>query len=833
MVVGITVMRNQLLDNAKEMSTLLLDNYKITEEGAIDTYETLLRLTSKFVNDKELENSSIQDIKDSLYPYLDGFYELYAGDSVRSYCIIGDTIVSNDRNVENLNNIGYDFRDTEWYKGAMEAKGEIYISGGYTDYITGMLVVTMSQQIGASDDVVAFDIFYHDYHGELRYVDLPSNGAYYLCDSKGKVIYHQTRVYDNCDEIQDFADRILKNLNRNETYASVSSYKDAQGNQRSGYLGRMDNGWIIILTVPQENAIGELTLFNVVVVTLAIICLVFIFLLGLRDLNFAKHNQLLQTQNEIFQKAIDKTMEVYREVCYINLENNEYEVIYPESRRETENVDYVTAADRLISEGLISDDDIDGLREFLSLDNLNEQLSKNEVVERRCKCENKDGTYDTALLTITAIDYRFNKPLSASFAIRSIEEILRQEKAQRDLLEMAAKQAEAASMAKSDFLSNMSHDIRTPMNAILGMTDIAKLHIDDKERVQDALNKITVSGKHLLRLINGVLDVSKIESGKITLVAEEFNLAETLNNLNLLFEGQMAKKNILFTVDYTDIQHKIVIGDEQRLSQIFINIVGNSVKFTPDDGEISVRAIEKNINLTDRVGYDFIFEDNGIGMEPEFVEKIFEPFSRAADSRITKIEGAGLGMTISVNIARLMGGDIYVESTPGKGSKFTVTVYFKVGNQADEEKLTSDDSDCLHSMAVAKHNKDYSNKHVLLVEDNEFNVEVARELLGLIKINVDVANNGQEALDTLTSSETGYYGMVFMDIQMPVMNGYQAATAIRALEREDLRDIPIIAMTADAFADDVRHATEVGMNGHIAKPIDVEKLEDMIDKWIR
>jgi CheY-like chemotaxis protein len=276
-----------------------------------------------------------------------------------------------------------------------------------------------------------------------------------------------------------------------------------------------------------------------------------------------------------------------------------------------------------------------------------------------------------------------------------------------------------------------------------------------------------------------------------------------------------------------------VIGDEQRLSQIFINIVGNSVKFTPDDGEISVKAIEKNINLTDRVGYDFIFEDNGIGMEPEFVEKIFEPFSRAADSRITKIEGAGLGMTISVNIARLMGGDIYVESTPGKGSKFTVTVYFKVGNQADEEKLTSDDSDCLHSMAVAKHNKDYSNKHVLLVEDNEFNVEVARELLGLIKINVDVANNGQEALDTLISSETGYYGMVFMDIQMPVMNGYQAATAIRALEREDLRDIPIIAMTADAFADDVRHATEVGMNGHIAKPIDVEKLEDMIDKWIR
>jgi signal transduction histidine kinase/CheY-like chemotaxis protein len=833
MIVGITVMRNQLLNNAKVMSTLLLDNYKITEEGALDTYKTLLRLATKFVNDKELENSSIQDIKDSLYPYLDGFYDLYAGDSVRSYGIIDGHIISNDKEIENLNNISYNYRDTEWYKGAMEAEGAVYVSKGYTDYLSGLLVVTLAQRVGDTEDVIAFDVFYHDYHGELRDLDLPSNGAYYLCDSSGNVIYHQTRVYDNCDDIQDFATWILGYLEPNETYASVTSYTDAKGNARSGYVGRMDNGWIVILTVPQENAIGELALFNRVIVFISILALVFIFSIGIRDLNYAKHNQLLLETNQIYQKAVDRTMETYKEVCYLDLEYNTYHVIYPDLRRDTETTDYETAAYNLIFDGQITDDDIGELKSFLSLENIKEKLSTQSVIERRCKGLNEDGTYDTCLLTITGIDYRFNQPLSAAFSIRSIEDILRQEQAQRELLEVSAKQAEAASLAKTDFLSNMSHDIRTPMNAILGMTDIAKLHIDDKARVEDALNKIALSGKHLLRLINGVLDVSKIESGKITLESAQFNLIGTLDNLTLLFEGQMAKKNIAYSMDYSQVSHKMVIGDEQRLSQIFINIVGNAVKFTPDGGEISVKAVEKDISLSDRVSFDFIFEDNGIGMEPEFVEKIFEPFARAKDSRTSKIEGAGLGMTISVNIARLMGGDIYVESTPGKGSKFTVSVYFKAGENSDDTDDARDDMDCLHSLAVSKHDNDYSDKRVLLVEDNEFNVEVAKELLGLININVEVANNGKEALDKLLASEPGYYNIVFMDIQMPVMNGYEAAQKIRLLEREDLRVIPIIAMTADAFADDVRHAMEVGMNGHIAKPIDVGKVEEMIERWVK
>ncbi len=834
MMVFISIMRNQLLNNAKEMSTLLLDNYKITEEGALDTYKTLLTLATKFVNDKELEQASIQDIKTSLYPYLDGFYNLYAGDSVRSYGIVGGHIISNDKVIENLNNVNYDYTSTDWYQGAIKADGEVYITGGYTDYITEMMVITLSQKVLSSNDVIAFDVFYHDYHGELRDLDLPTDAAYYLCDNYGNVIYHKTKVYDNCDEIQKFANRILDEINPKDNYNWIAGYKDAKGNARSAYIGRMDNGWTIILTVPQKNAIGVLTVFNRIFTIMAATMLLIIFLMGVRDYRYANHNQELMETNKIYQKAMDKTLKIYREICYIDIENNTYHVIYPKERRDVEKLNYQTASERLIDDGLLTDDNIAGLRDFMSLYNIVESLKKEDTIERRCKCLNEDGTYDTCLISFIAIDHRLNQPLSAAFTVQSIELILRQEAEQMELLETAVKQAEAANFAKSDFLSNMSHDIRTPMNAILGMTDIAKLHIDDKARVSDALDKITISGKHLLRLINSVLDMSKIESGKITMASEKFNLNDTIEKLSLLFNGQIQDKNIEFTIDDSGLIHKNVIGDEQRLSQIFVNILGNALKYTPAGGRIMFTAVEKVMKSTDRSCYSFIFEDNGIGMKPEFVAKIFEPFARELDSRTNKIEGAGLGMSISINIARLMGGDILVESEYGKGSKFTLYVYLKTDKDDSEiSKLAEEETDCLHSVAVARHNADYSDKRVLLVEDNEFNVEVAKELLGIIKINVDVANNGKEAVDKLVSSAPGYYGMVFMDIQMPVMNGYEATKQIRALDRKDLREIPIIAMTADAFADDVRHSAEVGMNGHIAKPIDVERLEDMIDKWIR
>jgi signal transduction histidine kinase/ActR/RegA family two-component response regulator len=430
------------------------------------------------------------------------------------------------------------------------------------------------------------------------------------------------------------------------------------------------------------------------------------------------------------------------------------------------------------------------------------------------------------VITITAVDRKNSKPVSATLVIRSIENVLREEENQRELLIVAVQRAEAASRAKSDFLSNMSHDIRTPMNAIMGMTAIAEMHIDDKGRVLDALQKITVSGKHLLGLINSVLDMSKIESGTISLQEDPFDLSVTVDGLLSIFHSQIEAKKQKLETDISQITHRKVVGDEQRLQQILINILGNAVKFTPDGGSIFLTVCEKESQVKDRGYYEFIIEDTGIGMEQKFIDKIFEPFTRAADSRTTKIEGSGLGMSIAVNVARMMGGDIQVESELGKGSKFTVNVYLQINN--DQNEIPNQAGTGLEESS----DLDCHGKRALLVDDNELNLEVAEELLEMLGMTVEKANNGRNAVQAVSERPTGYYDLVFMDVQMPIMNGYEATMAIRSMDRKDLKELPIIAMTADAFADDVRKAEEAGMNGHIAKPVDILKLKKIIKKWI-
>jgi signal transduction histidine kinase/CheY-like chemotaxis protein len=456
--------------------------------------------------------------------------------------------------------------------------------------------------------------------------------------------------------------------------------------------------------------------------------------------------------------------------------------------------------------------------------------------------QRRNGEYSEWCVTTVAVMERRKKlPVTATIMIRSIDEIIRHEEEQKELLMLEAQRAEAANHAKSDFLSNMSHDIRTPMNAILGMTSIARMHIDDKERVMDALNKITLSGKHLLGLINSVLDMSKIESGRVSLAEEEFQLTESIDDILTLFHAQITEKHLELTVDRGVIEHDAVIGDEQRLQQIVMNILANAVKFTPEGGRIMVHMQEKPSTIYERGCYEFVFEDTGIGMEQEFVGKIFEPFTRAADSRTTRIEGTGLGMSIAVNVARMMGGDIQVESELGKGSRFTVTIYLRINDRPADLNESMNPLEVKDSLengkkesgldALEKHS--YAGRRVLLVDDNEFNIEVAEEVLKLAGLEVDLACNGREAVEQVIKHPARYYDLIFMDIQMPVMNGYEATRELRSMERADLQEIPIIAMTADAFAEDVKRAQEAGMNGHIAKPVDIDKLNETMEKWIR
>lgn len=373
----------------------------------------------------------------------------------------------------------------------------------------------------------------------------------------------------------------------------------------------------------------------------------------------------------------------------------------------------------------------------------------------------------------------------------------------------------------------MSHDIRTPMNAIIGMTVIANTHIDDKEKVADCLSKISFSGNYLLSLINDVLDMSKIESGKFKLTDDNVNLSSMLDSLMEVIKPSAKEKQHTIILNKHDIIHENVIGDSLRMQQMFMNIVSNSIKYTNNGGQISIDVTEKPVGNKNIGCYEFVFKDNGIGMSEEFLKNIFEPFERAEDERVSQQQGTGLGMAITYNLVKMMNGDIHVKSKEGVGTEFDVTLFLKFGNSSSYLQPASADGGISELQ-----NSDFSGKRILLVDDNELNCEIAEELLEMTGIIVETAADGQDALTKFTASEPGYYDLIFMDIQMPVMNGYAAASAIRALDRPDAKSVPIIAMTADAFAEDVKKAHNAGMNEHIAKPLDIARLITVLKEWL-
>ena len=429
-----------------------------------------------------------------------------------------------------------------------------------------------------------------------------------------------------------------------------------------------------------------------------------------------------------------------------------------------------------------------------------------------------------------------NEENEFAVAFKDINEEKKLEIAQQQRIEEAVEEARRANRAKTVFLSNMSHDIRTPMNGIIGMTAIAASHVDDRERVLDSLKKISMASKHLLNLINEVLDMSKIESGKVELKDEPFNLAELVDSLVSMMNPQIEAHRHTLELQVEAIEHKYVLGDSLRLQQVFTNLMGNSVKYTPDGGMLKLAVSEKFCDRPGRGCYEFVFEDNGMGMSEEYVKRIFEPFSRAEDQRVDKIQGTGLGMAITRSIVQMMEGDIQVESRLGEGTRFTVTVYLKLQeNGAGDEGTngTGMDSSGGDESLAGIERLDFSGRRALLVEDNDLNREIAMEILKTTGLAVEEAVDGKEAVQQVSQHGDGYYDIIFMDVRMPRMNGYDATCAIRAMGLPYCKTVPIVAMTADAFAEDVRAAKNAGMNEHVSKPLNFKHLGMVMRKLLK
>ena len=406
-------------------------------------------------------------------------------------------------------------------------------------------------------------------------------------------------------------------------------------------------------------------------------------------------------------------------------------------------------------------------------------------------------------------------------AMKEMEESNKKLKKAKNITTEALQTAENANKAKTDFLSNMSHDIRTPMNAIIGMTSLIRHDAGNKAKVIEYADKIDISSQHLLGIINDVLDMSKIEAGKTVFKYTDFSILDFITELNTIFHSQIDEKNQTLTIIKENIRHEWVNGDQVHLMQIFSNLVSNAVKYTQEGGKIQFLVEECETKSSVYAKYRFLVSDNGMGMSADFKDTIFDAFTRAESSLTNKIQGTGLGMAITKNLVEAMGGTIDVESELGQGSCFEVLMDLKIAEDrtvalAAQEETDEQDGNILQGMRF------------LCAEDNELNAEILTELLKIEGAECTICENGEEILKAFEQSAPGDYDMILMDVQMPVMNGYEATKAIRRSSHKLAKTIPIIAMTANAFSEDIQHSLAAGMNAHVSKPVEMKVLEKTI-----
>lgn len=436
--------------------------------------------------------------------------------------------------------------------------------------------------------------------------------------------------------------------------------------------------------------------------------------------------------------------------------------------------------------------------------------------------EPKDGWIPASQWFSTIfISYLFSLMISTSFYLYTSRKFQQQQYAIQ--LKESAEQARSANEAKTRFLFNMSHDIRTPMNAIIGFSGLLEQNLDNKEKAKGYLKKIQVSSNLLLKIINQVLEMARIESGTATLNLEPCNLSELFHSVNFVFESDVKKKGLHFQVD-SKVQHHYAFCDITKLQQIYLNIVSNAIKYTPADHAITVSAIEVPSHKENYARYIFVCEDTGYGMSEEFLPHIFDEFTREHTTTENKISGTGLGLSIVKSMVDLMDGTIKVESIKGKGTKFTVDIALQIASKEDftEEQV----------MTKEIVNNEMKHKRILLAEDNDLNAEIAIEILKSEGYLVEHASHGQQCIEMLQNASDGYYDLVLMDIQMPFMNGYEACKEIRKMEDTQKANIPIIAMTANAFEEDKQMAMQAGMNDYVPKPMDMKILNPILQKYL-
>lgn len=534
-----------------------------------------------------------------------------------------------------------------------------------------------------------------------------------------------------------------------------------------------------------------------------------------------------------YGNVVSSTLQAYYEVYYVNLSDNTCKRIYPWYIEDNEFIDYTNEVNRRISGNIICNNSEEDVSTLLAVDNLKCELKNKDKTEYRYKRQVTNGVFRWCLVSVVVEKRKNGEPVSVILMIRDIEDVIKKEIEQQLLIEEALAQAESASRAKGKFLSDMSHEIRTPMNVILGYASIAQNNMDnrDQDKVKDCLEKIKEAGNHLIGIINDVLEVSRIEQGKINIENEESDIYELMTDFYNLVEIQAAVKKQKMTIDLEGITDKYVYMDWTRISQVLINLINNAIKYTPVGGHIDVIVKEDcNNNIGDNIhNYIIIVKDNGRGIDEKDMPSLFDLYTRGAYDNDISVEGTGLGLSISKQIIELMNGTIDVDSKLGEGTTFTVKLPLQYVVRTQDDKNVTDNG---KDNNIIKNDQSLSDIKVMVVDDNQYNREIACELLRENGAHIIECASGSEAVDYI-KYRNGIVDIILMDVCMPDMDGFEATRLIRQLEKDRWQDIPIVAMTANAFDEDRKKALEHGMNGHIAKPFDIDTFAETVLEYVK
>ena len=810
---GILLIRTALLRNAREAGTALSASCAAEEEGRLSVYETLLNFGVASLDSRLAAGESREEIRDFVGMYFRRVDSVLGSGVVDPYVVLdGEILAANPWEGD----AEYDYASAPWYGQARSAEGRVIFTDVYTGAVYGRPVVTAAQSCAQDGAVMAFDILPE--HLSFEAAELKEEESFFLCDGKGTAVYQKTALELPQEEVQAYLTSLVERISSGELEGG-GAVRDTDGRRRAVYYTRLDNGWYSIVTVPYGVILGELWQVGWALLLMFAVSLLALFALARREQHLGER---ARRANETAQVLGNTYYALYR----VNYERETYEMIKGSDYVRSRIPAFGPYGELLRTAGEVVE--AEAFRDFtksFSCENIR------QLVDRQV------SDYGGEFLRRFGGEYRwvsvrvlFDAALEAQEVVLCFREVEREKERQlqeRRLLEDALQLAKQNEQSKQAFFRNMSHDMRTPLNAILGSSELARQHLDEPQRAAGYLDRIDSSGRYLLGLINDILEMARMEHGQVQLESRPFDLRKCVDDCLAAFRIQAGREGKALRENFAA-GPETVVGDERRIQQILNNLLSNAFKFTPAGGEITLSVRQTESGEYGR--YEFTVADTGIGMSPEFLRRIFEPYAREMRFGDRAASGTGLGMSITRSLAALMGGEIQVESEPGRGSRFTVVLPLPSAEPGQAGPAAE-----AAARAAARPDAGaftLEGLSLLLAEDNEINMEITTEMLAARGVRVAQAFDGTEAVELFRQSAPFAFDAVLMDMQMPGLDGCAAARQIRALPRADAQSVPIIAVTANAFAEDVAATAAAGMDAHISKPIDFKKLAQALEQLL-